>query len=123
VRAIGRATLVAAVALALAACGGNDDSEATASCKAEAENAASAAVVAKAYERGELGTRAQVQAAFADGDRIFDAQGRMIPYRDLQGLTRAHFDDYMASDEIPGEVQHDMADAREAVREDGYPGC
>jgi hypothetical protein len=123
VRASAGAVLVAAVTLTLGGCGGGDDGEAEANCRAQAENAAEAAVIAEAYERGELGTQAEVQANFLPNDRVFDEQGMMLPYDELEPMTRARFDDYRASSKIPGEVQHQLADAREEVREAGYPGC
>lgn len=122
-RAAGVAALAAAATFALAGCGGRDDDEAAARCRAEALNAAQAAVIARAYARRELGTQAEVQSHFTPEDRLFDGQGQMLPYSELHGLTRGRFDDYRASEAIPGKVQHELADARERVRESGYPGC
>jgi hypothetical protein len=123
VRIAAGAALLLVAASALSGCGDDGDSTASASCKARVENAAQAAVLAKAFARGDLGTRAEVQSHFTRRDRLFDAQGHMLPYSKLHGLTRGRFDDYRASDAIPGEVQHELADAREQVREQGYPGC
>ena len=117
------AAALAAATLVLAGCGGGDDNEAEARCRADALNSAQAAVLAQAFARGELGTRAQVQSHFTPEDRLFDGQGRMLPYSELHGLTRGRFDDYRASEAIPGDVQSELAAARERVRDAGYPGC
>jgi hypothetical protein len=119
--AAGAAGLLAA--LALGGCGGDDDAEARSACEAEARNAAQAAVIAKAFEQGRLGSRAEVQAHFTPQDRLFDERGRMRPYSELQGLTRARFNSYRSSSAIPGEVQSELAAARGQVEADGYPGC
>ena len=116
-----RALLLAA--LTLPGCGGGDDSEGRANCEAEARNAAQAAVIAKAFRQGELGTRAEVQAHFTQEDRLFDERGRMLPYSELSGLTRARFNSYRSSGAIPGEVQSDLAAARQRVQDAGYPDC
>jgi hypothetical protein len=122
VRAAARAAVLLA-ALVLGACGGDDDGEARRACEAEARNAAQAAVIAEAFEQGKLGTRAEVQAHFTPEDRVFDEQGRMLPYGELEGLTRARFNSYRASSAIPGDVQGELAAARRRVEADGYPGC
>ena len=117
------AALVLAAAVALAGCGGDRAAEAQrANCQAQAENTAEAAAIANAYRRGEL-TRKEVQAHFTPDDRIFDEQGRMIPYRELEGLTRARFDDYRGNAPFRGRVRDELQDASRRVREAGYPGC
>ena len=115
-------TLVAAVVLA--GCGGDDraDEAQRANCQAEAKNTAAAAVIAKAYRRGDL-TRKEVEAHFAPDDRIFDEQGRMVPYRELEGLTRARFDEYRGNAPFRGRVRNELQDAGRRVREAGFPGC
>jgi hypothetical protein len=126
VRAVAGAALLAAATLALGGCGGDDNDEATAACRAEAENAAQAEVLAEAYDRGELGSQEDVLEEFftaADRDRLFDEQGRMVPYRELEPRTRARFDEYRGNAVFPDEVRSRLAAAREQVREDGYPGC
>jgi hypothetical protein len=120
-RAASAASLLAA--LVLGACGGDDDSEARRACEAEARNAAQAAVIAEAFEQGKLGTQAEVLEHFRPDDRLFDEQGRMRPYSELQGLTRARFNSYRASSAIPGDVQGELAAARRRVDDAGYPGC
>lgn len=117
------AVLLAATATVLGGCGGDEDGQAAANCRAEARNAAQAAVLADAWEDGELGTREDVMSHFTEDDRIFDEQGRMVPYEELEGLTKGRFDSWRASSAIPGEVQHDMAVAREVLHRTDYPGC
>jgi hypothetical protein len=125
VAALAAGAALVAMAFALGGCGGDDeaDARARASCQAEARNAAQAAVLAKAYERGELGTRAQVQAHFTPDDRIFDEQGRMIPYSELEGLTKGRFDEWRGNSPFPGQVRDALAAASSEVRERNYPGC
>lgn len=120
-RAASAASLLAA--LVLGACGGDDDAEARRACEAEARNAAQAAVIAEAFEQGRLGSRAEVQSHFTPEDRLFDERGSMLPYSELQGLTRARFNSYRASSAIPGDVQGELAAARRRVDDAGYPGC
>ena len=117
------AALVLAAALALAGCGDDGAAEAQrANCRAQAENTAEAAAIAEAYRRGDL-TRKEVEAHFAPDDRIFDEQGRMVPYRELEGLTRARFDEYRGNAPFRGRVRDDLQDASRKVRAAGYPGC
>ena len=118
------AALVLGAAVALAACGGDDRAAEVqrANCRAQAENTAEAAVIAEAYRRGDL-TRKEVQAHFAPDDRIFDEQGRMVPYRELEGLTRARFDEYRGNAPFRGPVRDELQDAGRRVRDAGYPGC
>ncbi len=118
------AALVLAAAVALAACGGDDRAAEVkrANCRAQAKNTAEAAVIAEAYRRGDL-TRKEVQAHFAPDDRIFDEQGRMIPYLELEGLTRARFDEYRGNAPFRGRVRDELQDADRRVRDAGYPGC
>jgi hypothetical protein len=113
-----------AAAVALASCGGDDRAAEAqrANCQAQAENTAEAAVIAKAYRRGDL-TREEVEAHFAPDDRIFDEQGRMVPYRELEGLTRARFDEYRGNGPFRGRVRNELQDANRRVREAGFPGC
>ena len=125
-RAVAGAALLAAAALALGGCGGDDNGEASAACRTEAENAAQAEAIAAAYDRGELGSEDDVLEEYftpADRDRLFDEQGRMVPYRELEPATRARFDEYRGNAAFPNEVRSRLAAAREQVQEDGYPGC
>jgi hypothetical protein len=116
--------LVGAAALVIAGCGGDDAEERErAACQARVKNAAEAAAIAKAYERGDLGTQAEVQSHFTPDDRLFDEQGHMLPYEELTGLTRGRFDDYRAGGGFPGEVREELQSASAAVRRSGYPGC
>ena len=89
---------ILAAAIALAGCGGDDraDEAQRANCQAKAKNTAEAAVIAKAYRRGDL-TRKEVEAHFAPDDRIFDEQGRMVP------SPRARGADASALQRVPGE--------------------
>jgi outer membrane lipopolysaccharide assembly protein LptE/RlpB len=116
--------LLLAAAVALAGCGGDDRAAEMqrANCEAEAENTAEAAAIAKAYQRGDL-TRKEVEAHFTPEDRIFDEQGRMIPYSELEAMTRARFDSYRGNGPFRGRVLDDLQDANREVREAGYPGC
>jgi hypothetical protein len=120
------AALLAAATLALGGCGGDDNDEATAACRVEAENAAQAEVLADAYDRGELGSQDDVLEEYfapADRNRLFDEQGRMVPYRELEPRTRARFDEYRGNAAFPNDVRARLAAARDQVREEGYPGC
>ena len=120
------AALLAAAALALGGCGGDDNDEALAACRIEAENAAQAAVLADAFDRGELGTQDDVLEEFftpADRARLFDSQGRMVPYRELPPRTRARFDEYRGNAPFRGRVRDELQDADRRVRDAGYPGC
>ncbi len=124
-RAAAWAALVAATALAFGGCGGDDD-EALAACQAEAENAAQAAVLADAYAQGELGSQDEVLAEYftpVDRTRLFDGQGRMVPYRELEPQTKARFDEYRGNAVFSNEVRSRLAAAADQVRDDGYPGC
>jgi hypothetical protein len=123
VRAFAGAALLLA-ALALGGCGGDDDGGARAACEAEAKNAAYAAALAQAFEKGKLGTRAEVQSNFTPDDRLFDGQGRMIPYRELGPLTRARFEDWMNNDSDVNRVMHDaFQEESRKLEESGYPSC
>jgi hypothetical protein len=106
----------------LAGCGGDDAEEQQASCRSRLTNEAAAAAIAKSYERGDI-TRAEVQSHFAPEDRIFDEQGRMVPYQELKGLTRGRFDEWRGNGPYPGEVREAIQSARSEVRRAGYPGC
>lgn len=117
---VSAASLLAA--LTLTGCGGDDDAE-RANCEARVSNAAQADVIADAFEQGKLGTRADVQSHFTPEDRLFDEQGRMLPYTELRGFTRARFNSYRSSSAIPGDVQNELAAARQRVADAGYPGC
>ncbi len=72
--------------------------------------------------RGDL-KRKEVQAHFAPDDRIFDEQGRMVPYSELEGLTRARFDEYRGNAPFRARVRDELQDADRRVRDAGYPGC
>jgi hypothetical protein len=75
------ATLVLALAFA-PGCGG-DDAGANDDCVRQARNAAEAAAVADLYERGELGSKEEIQADLdQEGMEFFDGD-RMIPYEEL----------------------------------------
>ena len=118
------AALVLAAAVGLAGCGGDERAAEAkrANCRAQARNTAEAAAIAKAYRQGDL-TRKEVEAHFGPDDRIFDEQGRMVPYRELEGLTRARFDEYRGSAPFRGPVREELQEASRRVRAAGYPGC
>lgn len=56
-----------------------------------------ARVVARAFDAGKLGTRAQVQRKLP-GDRIFNAAGRMLSYAEMPRDTRVHFNEWVNND-------------------------
>ena len=64
-----------------------------------------------------------MEAHFTPDDRIFDEQGRMVPYGELQGLTRARFDEYRGNGPFRGRVRNELQDAGRRVRAAGFPGC
>ena len=110
--------------VASAGCGGENDAEGRTRCQIESENAARAAVIAAAYEEGRLGTQAEVEADFPGDESIFDSDGNMLLYDDLEGITRARFDEWAAGGRsVRGEVQLEAAIAKEQVAEDGWPDC
>ena len=120
------AALLAAATLALGGCGGDDNDEALAACRTEAENTAQAEVLADAFARGDLGSQDDVLEEYftpADRDVLFDAQGRMVPYRELPPRTRARFDEYRGNAAFPNDVRARLAAADDEVREAGWPGC
>ena len=117
-----------ALALLPAGCGQDDREQyhAAGNCRAEANNAARAAAIAKAYEDGLLGTQSEVEADFnIPTTRIFDDRGRMIPLSDLKGIDRARFEEWQVSPSplLRGEVRERLQDARSRVRSEGYPKC
>lgn len=79
-----------AVVLVVTACG--TGKQAKQRCVDEAYNAAEAAVVARFYDEGKLGTRKQVEKELGGnyklrpGSSFFDSSGRLIPYRKLPTL-------------------------------------
>ena len=124
-----RAFTVLTAALALLAatgCGGDDEpSEAYRNCQRGSENAARAEALRIAYEQGRLGTQAEVSADFpGGGEQLFDSEGNMIPYDELEPLTQGRFDEWAATDEYPGrQVQLEMLAAERRVEEAGWPDC
>jgi hypothetical protein len=122
-----RLALVAALALlAAGGCGGDDEpSEAYRNCQAREQNIARADALRLAYEQDRLGTQAEVSAEFpGGGGDLFDDDGRMIPYQELPPQTRARFDRWAASGEIPStKARLEMAAAEEKVKDAGWPGC
>jgi hypothetical protein len=115
------ALAAALVLLGSGGCGGGG--EPSNQCKAETENAARAAVIAAAYEEGRIGTRAEVDASFPGDESLFDAEGNMRSYDELEGITRARFDEWASGPAIPGDVQLEAAAAKSQVAEDGWPDC
>jgi len=84
------AALVAA--LLLSGCGGTDKG-ALSRCINEYRNAAEAAAVARLYEQGKLGTRAQIERELDRSDvTFFDDDGHMLPYLDMTVKARSVFD-------------------------------
>lgn len=116
--------VVAMLALLVSAGCGGGDGEPSTQCKAETENAARAAVIAEAYEQGRIGTKAEVDAAFPGDESLFDADGHMLEYSALKGITRARFDEWVANGAyIRGDVQLEADLAMKQVRDDGWPDC
>ena len=116
--------------LLLAGCGGDDDDvrerfNAAGNCRALEQNIARAEVIAKAYEAGKLGTQADVEADFAKPTtKLFNPQGRMVPYRDLEGIDSARFDEWAGTSAyLNRRIREDFQDARSRVRDGGYPNC
>jgi hypothetical protein len=123
-----RALAAVAVALALlpaAGCGGDEEpSEASVRCRTEAENAARADVVRVAYEQGRLGTQEEIEADLPGGSALFDSEGRMLPYGELEGLVKARFNRWVANDDyLAGPVQRDAYAAQDRVADEGWPAC
>jgi hypothetical protein len=124
-----RAVAAAAAALALlaaAGCGGDDEPSAEyRNCQAESENLARAEVLRMAFEDGRLGTQAEVEADFGPGGgKLFDAQGRMVPYDELEGVVKGEFAEWQATSEFPGrQIQLEMLAAERRVEDDGWPDC
>lgn len=124
-----RSLAVAGAALTLlvmSACGGGGEPSAEyRRCQAETQNSARAEVVRLAYEQGRLGTQAEIEADFpGGGGQIFDEEGRMIPYEELQGLAKARFDEWVATDDyLAGPVQREAFAAHERVADEGWPDC
>jgi hypothetical protein len=114
------ASALGALALVLSACGGEDDAQARQACFAEAKNAAEAAAIARLYERGELGPRAQVRRDLSgNGLRFFDDSGGMIPYPELDARERSEFNRWKNS---AGYFEATIT-AREQARDSADPDC
>jgi hypothetical protein len=85
----GASGAAAAIAALVVITGCGEDKEAKRRCIDEAHNAAEAAVVARFYDQGKLGTRKQVEKQLGGdntprpGSSFFNAQGHLIPYRKL----------------------------------------
>ena len=47
----------------------------------------------------------------------------MVPYRELEGLTRARFDEDRGTAPFRGPVREELQEASRRVRAAGYPGC
>jgi hypothetical protein len=114
------------MALVLAACGGDEAEERRrAECIAYTENAAEAAALAEAYERGDFTRRDRrsMSEYFGPEDRVIDEQGTMVPYRELEPLTRARFDEWRGNAPWGGQVRNALQDASRKVKQSGYPDC
>jgi hypothetical protein len=113
-----RLILALALAAAPVGCGGGD-SEAKRECEAKAKSAAEAAVVARYYEQGKIGTQAQIEREIAHPKlRFFDASGDMLPYDELSPRAQVVFSEWVALSRA-GDVTSDArAQARDAVEPD-----
>jgi hypothetical protein len=113
--------VVAALALAASACGG--DEEAREDCLSEAYNAAEAAAVVRAYEQGQLGSRERVESELSGppggGASFFDDSGRMIPYERLDLDHKIQFIAWMTT----GRVGALTEEARARARANADPDC
>lgn len=110
--------------LAAAGCGDDEPSAAYRACRAETENAARAEVVRIAYEQGRIGTRAEIEADLPAAKEFFDAEGNMLRYEELDGITRSRFDRWVANDDyLAGPVQREAFAAQDRVADQGWPGC
>jgi hypothetical protein len=118
--------LVVAMALVVAACGGDGAEERRrAECVAHTENAAEAAAIAEAHERGDFTRRdmRSMRRYFGSEDRVIDEQGRMVPYRELEPMTRARFDEWRGNAAWGGLVRNALQDASRKVKQSGFPDC
>jgi hypothetical protein len=110
---------VLALVAALGGCGGND-SEAQMQCEADAKSAAEAAVVARYYEEGKIGTQAEIERDIDHpGLRFFDDEGKMLPWDDMSPEARAVFAKWIGLSRA-GDITHD---ARFAARDNVDPDC
>jgi len=108
----------------LTGCGsGKADARKRAACLLDAENAAATTVVARLYERGELGSPAVVRARyFADVDRsaYLDAHGGLKPWSELHGeaeqdLGRWIFEKLRLSSRFGDRIEAAYARGRQAA--------
>jgi hypothetical protein len=118
------AALVAAAVVLAAGCGGEENASARESCIAARENTAAAAALRRGYEQG-LISRSKIERApfFTRSDRLFDENGKLIPYDRLEGKTQARFDRFMASSAIRGELRARIAAARARAGEEAADDC
>jgi hypothetical protein len=121
-----RALALTVVAVALSGCGGDDEAEAQ-RCRAEAERAAEAAVVARLYEQGRLGPKAEVRRELEstqidDGGLLvfFDEDGHMLPWAELDDDERNALAFWWSNDP---EIYERTFEAREQARENVDPDC
>ena len=110
---------VLALALAAAGCGGGD-SEAERACVANAKNAAEAAVVARFYEQGKLGTQAQIEREIAHPNlRFFDDSAHLLPYDRMSPKAKIIFTQWIALSRA-GDI---TSDERQEARDNTDPDC
>jgi hypothetical protein len=109
------------------ATGCSEDKEAKQRCIDEAYNAAEAAVVARFYDEGKLGTRKQVEKELGGnykprpGSSFFDSSGHLIPYRRLP--TRGHKIQFLVWINTNGRVYEITRVARMRARANTHPDC
>jgi hypothetical protein len=117
------AAALAALVLGLG-CGGGDK-EAKQRCFDDAYNAAEAAVVARAYDKGKLGSRKQVEAELGiperPGSDYFDSEGHLIPYRKLP--DDAHKRQFLLWMNADADVDRVTYDARQKAKANARPDC
>jgi len=87
---------------------------------ANAKNAAEAAVVARFYEQGKLGTRAQNEREIAHPNlRFFDDSGHLLPYDRMSPKAKIIFTQWIALSRA-GDI---TSDERQEARDNTDPDC
>jgi hypothetical protein len=118
-------TSVVLAALVVAAGCGGGDKEAKQRCVDEARNAAEAAVVARMYDEGKLGSRKKVEAELGvpgrPGSDYFDSEGHLIPYRKLP--DRAHKIQLLVWMRNDADVAEKTREARQTAIANAHPDC
>jgi hypothetical protein len=125
------------VAATLSGCGGRSDDEAF-SCRSRLIDPAAFNVVARAFENGKLGSRAQVQAELGRtyapasprraqlryGSRYFDDEGHLIPYSKLTQRQRPAMNDFIyVNGRVHAVVREDQQRAIDAAARRADDSC